>query len=484
MLSPTNINNIHRIYSIKALLNNNIEFCQYSPAKNKTLFRPTPFPLMEKDGINLTQMKAAKLGQITREMRIVAKDEDESPENICRRVANGTVIITRNVQRENVHPVGIGEGLRTKVNTNIGTSLDMCDLDLELEKARSAVKYGADTIMDLSTAGNLDDIRQTILKAVEVPIGTVPIYQAAIEAIKKREAIVNMTEDDIFNTIEKHAEDGVDFMTVHSGVTEQIVRRVAKHPRLAGIVSRGGTFLAAWILQHDKENPLYASFDYLLEMAQKYDFALSLGDGLRPGSIFDATDWPQVQELYVLGELVKRARAANVQVMVEGPGHLPLNQIEANVQLEKSVCKGAPFYVLGPVVTEIAPGYDHIVGAIGGAVAGLAGADFLCYLTPSEHLGIPTLEDVREGVIATKIAAHAVDIVKRGSKASSRDLAMAQTRAKLDWQKQLDLALDPEKARKIRGRVKLMSPDTCSMCSEYCAIKILKEAFKAEAQCL
>ncbi|UCE16928.1 MAG: phosphomethylpyrimidine synthase [Candidatus Bathyarchaeota archaeon] len=432
----------------------------------------------------MIQMKAAKLGQITREMRIVAKDEDESPENICRRVANGTVIITRNVQREKVHPVGIGEGLRTKVNTNIGTSLDMCDLDLELEKARGAVKYGADTIMDLSTAGNLDDIRQTILKAVEVPIGTVPIYQAAIEAIKKRGAIVNMTEDDIFNTIEKHAEDGVDFMTVHSGVTEQIVRRVAKHPRLAGIVSRGGTFLAAWILQHDKENPLYASFDYLLEMAKKYDFALSLGDGLRPGSIFDATDWPQVQELYVLGELVERARAANVQVMVEGPGHLPLNQIEANVQLEKSVCKGAPFYVLGPVVTEIAPGYDHIVGAIGGAVAGLAGADFLCYLTPSEHLGIPTLEDVREGVIATKIAAHAVDIVKRGSKASSRDLAMAQTRAKLDWQKQLDLALDPEKARKIRGRVKLMSPDTCSMCSEYCAIKILKEAFKAEAQCL
>jgi phosphomethylpyrimidine synthase len=439
---------------------------------------------MEKDGTSLTQMKAAKLGQITKEMRIVAKDENESPENICRRVADGTVIITRNVQREKVHPLGIGEGLRTKVNTNIGTSLDMCDLNLELEKAGVAVRYGTDTLMDLSTAGNLDEIRRTILKAVDVPVGTVPIYQAAIEAAKKRGAIVHMTEDDIFNTIEKHAKDGVDFMTVHCGVTQQIVRRVAKHPRLTGIVSRGGTFLAAWILHNDRENPLYASYDYLLEMAQEYDFALSLGDGLRPGSIFDATDWPQVQELFVLGELVEKARAANVQAMVEGPGHLPLNQIESNVQLEKSVCKDAPFYVLGPVVTEIAPGYDHIVGAIGGAVAGLAGADFLCYLTPSEHLGLPTLEDVKEGVIATKIAAHAVDIVKRGSKASSRDLAMAEARANLNWKKQLDLALDPEKARKIRGRVKLRSPGTCSMCSEYCAIKILKEALKAEAQCL
>jgi len=439
---------------------------------------------MEKDGTSLTQMKAAKLGQITKEMRVVAKDEDETPENICRRVADGTVIITHNVQREKAHPVGIGEGLRTKVNTNIGTSLDMCDLNLELEKARVAVKYGTDTIMDLSTAGSLDEIRRAIMKAVEVPVGTVPIYQAAIEAAKKREAIVQMTEDDMFNTVEKHAKDGVDFMTLHCGVTEHIVRYVAKHPRLTGIVSRGGTFLAAWILHQNKENPLYANYDYLLEMAQKYDFALSLGDGLRPGSIFDATDWPQVQELFVLGELVERARAADVQAMVEGPGHLPLNQIESNVQLEKSVCRGAPFYVLGPVVTEIAPGYDHIVGAIGGAIAGLAGADFLCYLTPSEHLGLPTLEDVKEGVIATKIAAHAVDIVKRGSRASSSDLAMAEARANLNWKKQLDLALDPEKARKIRGRVKLRSPSTCSMCSEYCAIKILKEALKAEAQCL
>ncbi|MFQ5999638.1 MAG: phosphomethylpyrimidine synthase [Candidatus Bathyarchaeia archaeon] len=430
------------------------------------------------------QMKAAKMGQITEEMRIVAKEEDESPEKICRRVAAGRVVITRNMERENVIPIGIGEGLRTKINANVGTSADLCDLSLEVEKAKIAVKYGADTVMDLSTSGNLDEIRRTILNAVNVPIGTVPIYQIAIEAAKNKGAIIHMDEDDIFNTIEKHAKDGVDFMTVHCGVTQQIIKRIARHPRLMGIVSRGGTFLAAWILHHNKENPLYANFDYLLEIAKKYDFALSLGDGLRPGCIFDATDWPQVQELLTIGELVERARAADVQAIVEGPGHLPLNQIESNVQLEKSVCKGAPFYVLGPVVTETAPGYDHIVGAIGGTLAGLAGADFLCYLTPAEHLGLPTLEDVKEGVIVTKIAAHAVDIVKLGAKAAARDLTIAKARANLNWKKQIEKALDPEKAKKIRSRIKLKSPETCSMCSQYCAIKILKEALKAEAQCL
>ncbi|MCW3993623.1 MAG: phosphomethylpyrimidine synthase ThiC [Candidatus Bathyarchaeota archaeon] len=431
-----------------------------------------------------TQIKAAREGKITEEMRIVARDEDQSPQSIRQRLAEGTVIITRNTQRENVHPIGIGKGLSTKINANIGTSPDLCNFELEIEKAKIAVKYGADTIMDLSTGGDLDEIRRSILKTVNVPIGTVPIYQTAIQVAKKKGSIMHMTEDDIFNTIEKHAKDGVDFMTVHCGVTQQIVKRLAKHPRLMGIVSRGGTFLAAWILHHKKENPLYANYDYLLEMAAEYDFSLSLGDGLRPGCIFDSTDWPQVQELLTIGELVERARAANVQAMVEGPGHLPLNDIKANVQLEKSTCKNAPFYVLGPVVTEIAPGYDHIVGAIGGAIAGLAGADFLCYLTPSEHLGLPNLEDVKEGVIATKIAAHAVDIVKLGFKAANRDLAMAKARADLNWKKQIENALDPEKATKIRSRVKLKSPETCSMCSEYCAIKILKEALKTEAQCL
>jgi len=431
-----------------------------------------------------TQMEAAKRGQITEEMRIVAKDEDESPQAICQRIADGVGIITRNIQHENVRPVGIGKGMRTKVNANIGTSPDLCDLKLEVEKAKIAVKYGADTIMDLSTAGDLDEIRKAIIKAVNVPIGTVPIYQAAIEGAKKKGAIIHMTEDDIFNVIEKHAKDGVDFMTVHCGVTQKIVKKMAKHPRLMGVVSRGGTFLAAWILHHARENPLYANYDYLLEMARKYDFALSIGDGLRPGCIFDSTDLAQIQELLTIGELVERARAENVQVMVEGPGHLPLSDVAANVHLEKAICKGAPFYVLGPVVTEIAPGYDHIVGAIGGALAGFAGADFLCYLTPSEHLGLPTLEDVKEGVIATKIAAHAVDIAKLGTRATSRDLAMAKARASLDWKKQFECALDPEKAVKIHDRTKLRSQETCSMCSEYCAIKILRAALKAEGQCV
>ena len=435
--------------------------------------------------INLTtQMEEAKKGNLTEEMRIIAEEEDVSPEKLRRRIAEGTVIITRNVKRENVHPIGIGEGLRTKVNTNIGTSLDVCDLNLELEKARVAVKYGTDTLMDLSTAGDLDEIRRRIIKEVNVPIGTVPIYQAGIEASRKNGSIIDMTEDQIFNIIEKHAKDGVDFMTVHCGITMQIVNHIAKHQRLMGIVSRGGTFLAAWMLHHEKENPLYQNYEYLLEIAKEYDVVLSLGDALRPGCIFDATDWPQIQELLTVGELVEKAREANVQTMVEGPGHLPLDHIEANVQLEKSICKGAPFYVLGPIVTEIAPGYDHIVAAVGAAIAGMAGADFICYLTPAEHLGLPNIEDVKEGVIAARIAAHAADIVKLGSKASQLDLEMAKARASLDWKAQFNVAIDPEKAKEIWGRTKHRDPSTCSMCSRFCAIKILKEALKTRAQCL
>ena len=429
-----------------------------------------------------TQMEAAREGRETEEMRIVAADEGETPQNIRRRVAEGTVIIARNIQRESVRPIGIGKGLRIKVNANIGTSLDMCDLNLEIEKAKIAIKYGADTVMDLSTGGDLDEIRRAIIKAVNSPVGTVPIYQAAIEAAKKKGSIVHMTEDDIFNTIEKHAKDGVDFMTVHCGVTKETVEKLAKQPRLMGIVSRGGTFLAAWMLNNGEENPLYKNYDYLLEIAAKYDFTLSLGDGLRPGCIFDSTDYYQIQELLTIGRLVERAREAGVQVMVEGPGHLPLNHVEINVRLAKSICKDAPFYVLGPIVTEIAPGYDHIVSAIGGALAGLAGADFLCYVTPSEHLGLPSLEDVKEGVIAARIAAHAADIVRLGDKASLKDLEMAKARANLDWKRQIENSVDPEKAIKIRGRTKLKSPETCSMCSEYCAIKMLREALKV--QCL
>lgn len=427
-----------------------------------------------------TQMRAAREGRETEEMRIVATDEGESPQNIRRRIAEGTVVIARNILRENIHPLGIGKGLKIKVNANIGTSVDLCDINLEVEKARVAIEYGADTVMDLSTGGNLDEVRRAIIRAVNAPVGTVPIYQAAIEAAKKKGSIVHMTEDDIFNTIEKHARDGVDFMTVHCGVTREIVEKMVKKLRVMGVVSRGGSFLAAWILHNGEENPLYRRYDYLLEIAAKYDFALSLGDGLRPGCILDSTDQYQIKELLTIGELVERAREYGVQTMVEGPGHIPLNHIEINVRLAKTICKDAPFYVLGPIVTDIAPGYDHIVSAIGGALAGLAGADFLCYVTPAEHLGLPSLEDVREGVIAAKIAAHAADIVRLGDRAVARDLEMAKARANLDWKRQIESAIDPRRAIEIRGRLKLKSPETCSMCSEYCAIKILRETLKAQ----
>ena len=420
-------------------------------------------------------MEEAKKGRITEEMRIIAKEENLPIDELIRKIAEGKIIILKNIKHENVHPVAIGEGVRTKINANIGTSSVMTDVQTEIEKARIAVKYGADTIMDLSTGGEIDQIRRKIMDSVNVPIGTVPIYQAAIEAINRHGAIVSMDEDDILKVIEKHAADGVDFMTLHCGVTKKVVEKILKYKRIMGVVSRGGTFITAWILHNDEENPLYSNFDYILELAKEYDFTISLGDGLRPGSIFDATDHLQIQELLVLGELVERARKANVQTMVEGPGHVPLDQIESNVRIEKTICKGAPFYVLGPIVTEIAPGYDHIVGAIGGTLAGIAGADFLCYLTPSEHLALPTIEDVKEGVIATKIAAHIADIVKYRGRYLEKDLEMAKARWNLDWKKQFKLSIDPEKARKYHSRVREKTLETCSMCGKYCAIKILRE---------
>ena len=425
-----------------------------------------------------TQMELARRGQATEEMRAVAEAEKVPLRVLMRRVASGRIVITRNVRREHVRPTGIGEGLRVKVNANVGTSSDLCDPDLEVEKARIAVSYGADTVMDLSTAGDLDAIRRRIIEAVDVPVGTVPIYQAAIEAANRKGSIVDMDEDDIFRTIEKHARDGVDFMTVHCGVTKSLVEKLKENPRWMGIVSRGGTFHALWILHHGRENPLYGSYDYLLEIAREYDITLSLGDGLRPGCILDATDWAQVQELLTIGELVRRARRAGVQVMVEGPGHLPLNHVVANVKLEKAICDGAPFYVLGPVVTDVAPGYDHIVSAIGGALAALAGADFLCYVTPAEHLGLPMPEDVREGVIAARIAAHAADIVRLGKRALSWDERMASARSRMDWEAQVKLAMDPEKARSILERVKPRVPGTCTMCGRFCALKLYGHHFR------
>jgi len=416
-------------------------------------------------------MEEAKKGKATEEMKIIARDEEVPLNFIIRGVALGRIVIPKNVRRENINPKGIGESLRIKVNANVGTSTDLCDPELEVLKAKVAVEAGADTIMDLSTAGDLDTIRRMILKVVNVPLGTVPIYQAAIEAARKSGSIVDMTEDSIFNVIEKHAKDGVDFMTVHCGVTKRIVEKLKDKPRFMGMVSRGGVFHALWIIHNNEENPLYKNFDYLLEIAKEYDVTLSLGDGLRPGCILDATDWPQIEELLTIGTLVERAREKHVQAMVEGPGHLPLHHIQTNVQLEKSVCKGAPFYVLGPVVTDIAPGYDHIVSAIGGALAGMYGADFLCYVTPAEHLGLPTVEDVREGVIAARIAAHAADIVRLGDKALKWDKLMSEFRVKMDWKNQLKIALDEKKAKEIRSKIKT-SEDACSMCGRFCALKL------------
>lgn len=428
-----------------------------------------------------TQIEFARKGVITDEMRGVAEAERRTPEYVMRGVAHGRIVITNNLGRE-TRLLGIGEGLKIKVNANIGTSRDICDVDVEIEKARVAEEAGADTIMDLSTGGDIDAIRRRVLRETNVPIGTVPVYQAAIEAQERHGAIVDMTEDDIFNVIERNARDGVDFITVHCGITKESVGRVTRQNRLMGIVSRGGTFLTARILHTGEENPLYANYDYLLEIAREHDVTLSLGDGLRPGCIHDATDGPQIHELLIIGELVERARAAGVQAIVEGPGHVPLDEVAANVRLQKSVCRGAPFYVLGPLVTDVAPGYDHIVGAIGGAVAAMAGADYLCYVTPTEHIGLPDVEDVREGVIVTKIAAHAGDIVRRRDISMEWDYNMSKARSEFDWEKQISLALDPVKMRRIREKRSPgeLDEEGCSMCGDFCAIKILKEYTRAE----
>lgn len=426
----------------------------------------------------MTLVSEAKKGFIAEDIRAAAQNEDCDPEFLRRGVSEGRIVVPHNPIHKFSRIIPIGEGTSVKINVNIGTSGDYVNLEEEIEKAVTAQKYGADAIMDLSTGGDISDIRRKIMSAVDIPVGTVPIYQAGIEAIKKFGSVIEMTEDHLFNAIEEHARDGVDFMTVHCGVTKESVERLKRQGRITNVVSRGGAFLVAWILHNNRENPLYAQYDYLLEMAKEYDFTLSLGDGLRPGCIADATDRPQVQELIVLGELVDRARAADVQSMVEGPGHIPFNQIQANVQIEKTICKGAPFYVLGPLVTDIAPGYDHIVGAIGGTLAAFSGADFLCYVTPSEHLSLPTIEDVRAGTIASKIAAHAADIARGNSKALKRDLRMAEARRKLDWKEQFKLAIDPEIAEERRTKRMPHNGDVCSMCGPLCAIKLVNEYLK------
>jgi len=419
-------------------------------------------------------------------LKRVAAAEGIAVETLAELVARGLAVIPFNPGHSPTRPSGIGKGLRTKVNVNIGTSRDFPFLADELRKVKISLEYGADALMDLSTGGDLRKIRRAILDRTPVPLGTVPIYQAAVKAIDRGATIVDITEDDLFEAIESQAREGVDFMTVHCGLTLKAIDRLKQQGRVADVVSRGGAFHLAWMLHNGKENPFYARFDRLLEIARRFDVTLSLGDGLRPGSILDATDRPQIEELLTLGELVKRAREAGVQVMVEGPGHVPLDQVEMNVRLEKRVCHEAPFYVLGPLVTDIAPGYDHIVSAIGGAVAAAAGADFLCYVTPAEHLGLPTDDDVREGLIASRIAAHAADIVKGVPGALERDLELARARKRLDWETQRRLAIDPAKFAAVRKRRKSRSK-ACSMCGDFCAMRIVGEFLdsggKADGDC-
>ncbi len=420
----------------------------------------------------MTQLEKARKGQISAEMEAVAKREKVEPETIRQRLEAGTVVIPANVRHAGLEPCGIGEGLATKVNANIGTSSDFGSAATELEKLRVAVAAGADTVMDLSTGADIPAIRREIMAAATCPIGTVPIYQAGIEAIERYGAIVKMTVEDVFAAIEDNARDGVDFITVHCGVTRVAIDRLKRQGRVTDVVSRGGAFTVGWMLHNDRENPLYEYYDRLLEIVLEYDVTLSLGDGMRPGSLADATDRTQVEELLTLGELVDRAREAGVQAMVEGPGHLPLDQIETNVRLQKSICKGAPFYVLGPLVTDIAAGYDHITGAIGGAIAAMAGADFLCYVTPSEHLAIPDIDDVREGVIASRIAAHAADIVKGVPGAAERDRQMSLARKNLDWRAQAGLSVDTEKFDRVHTE-RATAGSACSMCGKYCAMDLV-----------
>jgi phosphomethylpyrimidine synthase len=422
----------------------------------------------------MTQLELARKGTVSPQIKHIAEKERVETDFIIHGLAEGEIVIPTNINHTNLVPCGIGKGLRTKVNANIGTSSDFCDLNMELRKLQTAIDFGADTVMDLSTGGDISAIRRNILSASTVPIGTVPIYQAGIEAIENRGAIVNMSVDDIFAVIEGHAKDGVDFMTVHCGVTQASLARLKKQGRTTDIVSRGGAFLIGWMLHNDKENPLYQYYDRLLDLALEYDFTLSLGDGLRPGCLADATDRAQVEELITLGELVDCSREAGVQAMVEGPGHLPLDQIAANVQLEKSLCRGAPFYVLGPLVTDVGAGYDHITAAIGGAIAAAAGADFLCYVTPTEHLSLPSIEDVKEGVITSRIAAHAADIVKGVKGAKEWDEQMSRARKALDWKTQAKLSLDPELSQQIHSKIPA-GGETCSMCGKYCAMAIVEK---------
>jgi phosphomethylpyrimidine synthase len=418
----------------------------------------------------MTRIQEARTGAVSGECREVAKAEHTTPEAVRDGLAAGELAVCAGSVR-GAYPSAVGRGMRIKVNANIGTSSDASSLDEEIEKAHIAVEFGADMIMDLSTGGDIAETRRRILEAVKVPVGTVPVYEACVRAARERKGMVRMTADDLFRVIEEHLAGGVDFVTVHCGVTRAVVDRLREQGRLTDIVSRGGAFMVEWMLFNDRENPLFEEYDRLLEITGRYDGVLSLGDGFRPGCLADATDRAQIGELIVLGELVDRARRAGVQAMVEGPGHVPLDQVETNIRIMKHLTRNAPFYVLGPLVTDIAPGYDHITSAIGGALAGMYGADFLCYVTPAEHLCLPTKEDVKQGVIAGRIAAHAADIARGYPGARDRDDAMSEARKNLDWERMYALSVDPAHARARREASMPHDSKLCSMCGEFCAMK-------------
>lgn len=424
-----------------------------------------------------TQMDAARKGILTKELLAVAKKEQMEPEKLVKLVAAGQVVIPANKCHTCLDPNGIGSALRTKINVNLGTSRDLNDLDMELQKVNDAVAMGAESIMDLSSFGDTQKFRRKLTAECPAIIGTVPIYDAVVYYHKPLREI---TSEEWLQIAEMHAKDGVDFLTIHVGINKNTAERFKKMKRLTNIVSRGGSIIFAWMEMTGQENPFYEHFDRLLDICQEYDVTLSLGDACRPGCLEDATDVSQLEELLTLGELTRRAWEKNVQVMIEGPGHMPLDQIAANMKIQQSVCKGAPFYVLGPLVTDVAPGYDHITAAIGGAIAASAGASFLCYVTPAEHLRLPNRDDVKEGIIASRIAAHAADIAKGIPGAKEWDHKMAQARARLDWEEQFSLAIDPEKARRYRAESKPEKEDTCSMCGNFCAVKNMNRILSGE----
>lgn len=424
-----------------------------------------------------TQMDAARKGIVTKEMKIVAEKEKMDVDELRELIAKGQAIIPANKNHKCLDPNGIGSKLRTKINVNLGTSRDCVDMDMELEKVNSAVKMGAEAIMDLSSFGDTRKFRKLLTQKCPATLGTVPIYDAVVYYHK---ALKEITTQEWLDIVEMHAKDGVDFMTIHCGINKATAKRFKEAKRLTNIVSRGGSIIFAWMEMTGNENPFYEHYDDILEICRKYDVTMSLGDACRPGCIDDASDISQIEELVTLGELTKRAWEKDVQVMIEGPGHMPLNQIQANMEIQKTICKGAPFYVLGPLVTDIAPGYDHITSAIGGAIAATYGASFLCYVTPAEHLRLPDIDDVKEGIIASKIAAHAADIAKGLPGAVDWDHEMSLARKKLDWERMFELAIDPEKARKYRESAKPEKEDTCSMCGNFCAVKNMNRILDGE----